>query len=145
VIPLDQRKCWQFFSDFANVCRCIPGYDSLEVFDSKNARLKVKVNMGFASRAFDLKVRLTEVNHPSGISFSGEGDDAEVTGVVGLSGDGKGGTRVSYTIRIKPLSALGTMAVEIFGPGFVKKQSEEFAKCVERRLVSGPESESAGP
>jgi carbon monoxide dehydrogenase subunit G len=110
-IAANQSECWKFFSDFANIFGCIPGFESLEVYDSKNARLKVRASVGFVSKVFDLKVKLTALSELSTISFTGEGNDAEVAGEVRLFSDGGNGTVVNYTLRIKPLSAVGKTAV----------------------------------
>jgi len=135
-IPVAQPRCWEFFSDLANICRCIPGYESFEALGPNGGRLKVKVTVGFISKAFELKVRLSEIKEPSSISFAGEGSDAEVLGEVRLSGDGSGGTVVTYTVQIEPVSAMGRTAVGMFGQEFVNRQAEEFAKCVKQKLTA---------
>lgn len=67
------------------------------------------------------------------MKFTGEGQDAEVTGTVDLvSFSDK--TKIRYNVEIKPISVTGKTAVTIIGKDLVKKQASEFASCVKSRL-----------
>lgn len=75
------------------------------------------------------------------MSFSAEGSDAEIKGIVDLISEGAGrkdfeNTIVKYNIEIKPISVTGKTAISMIGKDLVRKQASEFATCVKSKLES---------
>jgi carbon monoxide dehydrogenase subunit G len=133
-------RCFQFFTDLSNIGSCIPGCEQVSSIDSNSAVFKVKVKIGYISRTFDLRAKLLEQKPPDFLTFTAEGQDAEIKGTVRLSFDrtveGKSATTVNYSIEIRPISVMGKTAISMIGKDFVKKQASEFAICVKNTLES---------
>ncbi len=132
-VNASQGKCWTFFSILSNVGNCIPGCESVQSIDESSAVFKVKLKVGYLSKTFELKAKIVEKIEGTRMKFTGEGQDAEVTGTVDLvSFSDK--TKIRYNVEIKPISVTGKTAVTIIGKDLVKKQASEFASCVKSRL-----------
>lgn len=110
----------------------------MEPIDQTTATFKVKVKVGYLSKTFDMKARYREMNEPSRLTFSADGPDAEISGIITINAkqEDPGVSLVKYRIEIRPISVTGKTAVAMIGKDLVKKQSGEFAECVKTRLKS---------
>lgn len=132
----DLEKCFAFFTDLANIGSCIPGCEQITPIDVKTASFKVKVKVGYISKTFELKAKLKDIRPSEHLSFTAEGSDAEITGLVDLSSGQDGNVGIRYNIEIRATSVTGKTALAMVGKDLVKKQAEEFAYCVKRKLES---------
>jgi carbon monoxide dehydrogenase subunit G len=123
-----------FFSDLANVGMCIPGCESVTPIDDTSATFKIKLKVGYLSKTFELRAKVSEKAAPSHIAFTAEGTDAEITGDLQISEIAPEKTGVNYTIEIRPISITGRTAVTMMGRDLVKQQAKEFASCVKSKL-----------
>ncbi len=128
------EECWKFFSDLANVGRCIPGCESVSAIDDATAVFKVKLKVGYLSKTFELRAKVSEKTAPSHIAFTATGTDAEITGDLEISGKDSQLTGVKYAIEIRPVSITGKTAVTMMGKDLVKQQASQFASCVKAKL-----------
>ncbi|MDA4131406.1 MAG: SRPBCC domain-containing protein [Thaumarchaeota archaeon] len=133
-IDAPREKCWTFFSDLANVGKCIPGCESVVPIDRTTALFKIKLKVGYLSKTFELKAKVSERVEPSRIAFVAEGTDAEITGNLEISEIETRKTGAKYAIEIRPVSITGKTAVTMIGKDLVKKQASEFATCVKSKL-----------
>ena len=128
------ERCWTFFSDLVNVGKCIPGCEAVTTIDEATAVFKVKLKVGYLSKTFDLRAKVSEKTTPSHIAFTANGADAEITGDLQISEKDSDSTRVKYAIEIKPVSITGKTAVSMMGKDLVKQQASQFASCVKAKL-----------
>jgi carbon monoxide dehydrogenase subunit G len=134
IVESDLMKCFSFFTNLENIGACIPGCEKVTLIDSNSANFRVKVKVGYISRIFELKARITDVRPNEGLSFLAEGSDAEITGTVDLDDKDRGATGVKYSIEIRATSVTGKTALSMIGKDLVKKQATDFASCVKTRL-----------
>jgi carbon monoxide dehydrogenase subunit G len=134
LVNSDLDRCFSFFKDLTNIGSCIPGCERVDPVDSTSANFKVKLKVGYISKTFELKAKLKNVKEKEELSFTAEGSDAEIVGHVSLSSPQQGVVGVTYRIEIKAISVIGKTAVSMIGKDLVKKQAEEFASCVKRKL-----------
>lgn len=130
-----QEACWKFFSSLENIGGCIPGCEAIFRIDDYTASFKVKLKVGYLSKTFELKAKITESTAPSHLKFTGQGSDAEINGDVEIR-DGANGTSIRYGIEIVPVSVTGKTAISLIGKDLVRKQATEFANCVKSKLES---------
>ena len=133
LIEVPRESSWAFFSDLANVGRCIPGCESVTPIDDQSATFKIKLKVGYLSKTFELRARVSEKTAPSHIAFNADGADAEITGDLQISEVGLDKTSVKYTIEIRPISITGRTAVTMMGKDLVNQQEKEFALCVKSK------------
>jgi carbon monoxide dehydrogenase subunit G len=133
-IEVSRDRCWTFFSDLVNVGKCIPGCEAVTPIDESSATFKIKLKVGYLSKTFELRAKVSEKAAPSHIAFTAEGADAEITGDLQISEIAVDKTGVNYTIEIRPISITGRTAVTMMGKDLVKQQAREFASCVKSRL-----------
>ena len=135
-INVSRDKSWTFFSDLANVGKCIPGCEIVTPINDSSATFKIKLKVGYLSKTFELRAKVSEKVAPSHIAFNAEGADAEITGDLKISEVAEDKTGVNYTIEIRPVSITGRTAVTMMGKDLVKEQAREFASCVKSKLES---------
>ena len=133
-IDVPRDRCWTFFSDLANVGKCIPGCEAVTPIDDTSATFKIKLKVGYLSKTFELRAKVSERVPPSRIAFTAEGADAEITGDLQISEIASYKTAAKYTIEIRPVSITGRTAVTMMGKDLVKQQASEFASCVKSKL-----------
>lgn len=134
-VQSNPSKCFQFFTDLSNIGSCIPGCELVTPIDFRSAIFKVRVKVGYISKAFELKARLLDLRPGEHLSFIGEGSDAEIKGIVDLNPkEQDASTLVKYSIEIRPISVTGKTAISMIGRELVKKQASEFATCVKKKL-----------
>ncbi len=136
MVRSDLAKCFSFFTDLSNIGSCIPGCERVTPIDATTANFRVKVKLGYVSKTFELKARLKDVRPGEHLSFTAEGSDAEITGLVDLSSGQDGTVGVRYNIEIRAISVTGKTAIAMVGKDLVKKQAEDFAVCVKKKLES---------
>jgi carbon monoxide dehydrogenase subunit G len=133
-------KCFEFFTDLTNIGSCIPGCEQVTPIDSTSAIFKVRLKLGYISRTFELKARLLDQRADEHLSFTAEGSDAEIKGIVDLNSEGKTkeyeSTIVKYNLEIRPISVTGKTAISMIGKDLVRRQASEFATCVKSKLES---------
>jgi carbon monoxide dehydrogenase subunit G len=127
-------EAWAFFSDLAKIGSCIPGCESIEMLDSDNAIFKVKVRVGYVSRTFEMKARLVRRQKPSEIVFEAEGSDGKINGEITIDAPVANSTRIKYALEISAASVIGRTALSMMGKELIRKQTREFASCVESKL-----------
>jgi carbon monoxide dehydrogenase subunit G len=133
-IDVSWDRCWAFFSDLANVGKCIPGCEAVTPINNTSATFRIKLKVGYLSKTFELHAKVSERVAPSRIAFIAEGADAEITGDLQISEISSDKTAVKYTIEIRPVSITGRTAVTMMGKDLVKQQASEFASCVKNKL-----------
>ena len=133
-VEVSRETSWSFFSDLANVGKCIPGCESVTAIDDTSATFKIKLKVGYLSKTFELRAKVSEKAAPSHIAFKAEGTDAEITGDLQISEIAPEKTGVNYAIEIRPISITGRTAVTMMGRDLVKQQAKEFASCVKSKL-----------
>jgi carbon monoxide dehydrogenase subunit G len=102
--------------------------------DESTAIFKVKLKVGYLSKTFELKAKVSKKIEPSHITFAADGTDAEITGDLEISETDPQSTGVKYMIEIRPVSITGKTAVTMVGKDLVKQQASEFATCVKAKL-----------
>jgi carbon monoxide dehydrogenase subunit G len=135
-IDVSRDRCRAFFSDLANVGKCIPGCEAVTPINDTSATFKIKLKVGYLSKTFELRAKVLESVAPSRIAFTAEGADAEITGDLQISEIASDKSAVKYTIEIRPVSITGRTAVTMMGKDLVKQQASEFASCVKNKLES---------
>jgi uncharacterized protein len=134
VVNSSPDRSWAFFSDLVNIGNCIPGCESVTPEGAESAIFKVKLQVGYISKTFELKAKFIQAIPPSQLSFAAQGRDAEITGNVNLQPSGDGRVTVQYKIAIRPVSVTAKTAVAMIGKDLVEKQAREFASCVKTKL-----------
>ena len=89
-IPAPRQQVWEKLNDPDTLKLCIPGCQEIERISDTEFTAKVKAKVGPVSATFNGKVRMTDLDPPSGYTISGEG-----TG--GIAGFAKGGATVALT------------------------------------------------
>jgi len=89
-IPAPRQQVWEKLNDPDTLKLCIPGCQEIEKISETEFTAKVKAKVGPVSATFNGKVRMTDLDPPSGYTISGEG-----TG--GIAGFAKGGATVALT------------------------------------------------
>jgi carbon monoxide dehydrogenase subunit G len=89
-IPAPRQQVWEKLNDPDTLKLCIPGCQEIDKISATEFTAKVKAKVGPVSATFNGKVRLTDLDPPSGYTISGEG-----TG--GIAGFAKGGATVALT------------------------------------------------
>ena len=131
--PLE--KAWDFLSDIEALGSCIPDCQGVRVTGDGEAELTIKMKIGYISKTFRMRTKITERKAPEYLAFVAKGDDAELSGTLELESSQKDKVLVTYKVLVTPRSALGKMATSLMGDDLVKKQTESFAKSVRERLA----------
>lgn len=130
------EETWKFICDISNIGRCIPGCEDVHQIDETTALFKIKFKVGYLSKTFELKARISERIPIVHLKFTASGQDAEIAGSLELSDDerGSGSTIIKYSVGISAVSATGKTALAMLGRETVRRQTSEFASCVKAML-----------
>src|SRR6476660_988612 len=86
-IAASRETVWAALNDAEVLRQCIPGCESLEQLSATEMTARVKLQIGPVRATFNGKVRLSDLDPPSGYRISGEGSG-------GVAGYAKGGAGV---------------------------------------------------
>ncbi|MHB1907916.1 MAG: CoxG family protein [Nitrososphaerales archaeon] len=132
-ISASVSKCLEFFKSIENVGSCIPGSEEVRSLGEGSASFKIRLKVGYISKVFELRAKINAITGEQ-MSFSAEGSDAEIQGSVKMTFLGENLTKINYKIEIKPTSVMGKTAVSMIGKDLIRKQANEFASCVKKKL-----------
>ena len=135
------QKVWDFLFDPQTLLSCIPGAEKIDRIDETTYDCVVKQKVGPISVRFKFKAVLTEVNPPTHIKFTGEGEDVGKAGhfahktTVDLEETPEGQVEVLYTSDVSIVGRLATFGDKIMRAK-ARKMEEELTKCLQERLKS---------
>lgn len=136
-IAAPRAAVWAFLLDFEQLATCGPGVQSIEQLDSKHARVRAKIGVGFMTLGFTVELELVEVEAPDRavISATGAAPGAEVEahGQMRLTGPPEGPTTMEYAATVElfgSLAGVGSRMIE----GTAGKLIDETFGCVRARL-----------
>jgi carbon monoxide dehydrogenase subunit G len=140
VINAPQEEVWKFLFDIPKLSQCVPGMESVEVVDDKTYRGKLVIRVGPIKAEFTGKVALTELNAPSQIAGTVEGDDRASASSVKATFTGSltsvdGGTEASFQVDANLRGRLAQFGGPVI-TATAKKLTAEFAKCLREKLES---------
>lgn len=108
-IPVTLDDVWRYVANVDRWAPRFPGYQKHQQVSEKESLWWITGDVGILSRELQLRVRITEWQEPTGVSFALEGVEEPVTGHGEFStdvvGDGVSRLRLALT-----LEAGGTMA-----------------------------------
>jgi hypothetical protein len=128
-ILASRDQVWKGLNDPDVLKLCIPGCQEIEKISDTEFTAKVKAKVGPVSATFNGKVRLTDLDPPSGYRISGEGTGgiagfAKGGATVALSEDG-GETVLKYGVQAQvggKLAQIGSRLVD----GVARKMADDF-------------------
>jgi carbon monoxide dehydrogenase subunit G len=143
VIAESPQTLWEFFEQFDEVARCVPGVEDVTVVDEDNSRVRLTQSLGPMTATFDVKMRVTARDPGRSMQFTavgrsvrGAAGNVRASHLVRLSGEGEGSTRVLLEGDV----ALGGMLGSV-GQKVVAKQAaavtRSFAQALQARLGGG--------
>jgi carbon monoxide dehydrogenase subunit G len=139
-VKSSQRACWDLVSTLPSIGSCIPGCESVTAIDDLSALFKVKVKIGYVSKTFEMKAVVIDTEPLRRLSFRAEGKDAEIHGSLLVEPLENSEVKISYQIKLIPISMIAKTAVSMMGKDIVNKQASEFASCLRSRLEPNPTS-----
>jgi carbon monoxide dehydrogenase subunit G len=156
---IDERSetVWEFFEQFDQVARCVPGVEEITIVDPDNSQVRVTQALGPMTATFDVKMRVIARDPGRSMEFTavgrsvrGAAGNVRATHVVRLEEYEEGSTRVSLEGDL----ALGGMLGSV-GQKVVAKQAsavtQSFAQALAQELSGGaapapaPEPEAQAP
>jgi len=152
VIAESPQTLWEFFEQFDQVARCVPGVEEVTVVDDDNSRVRLTQSLGPMTATFDLRMRVTARDPGRSMEFTavgrsvrGAAGNVRASHAVRLSEEREGSTRVLLEGDL----ALGGMLGSV-GQKVVAKQAavvtQTFAQALQERLNGAhePEAEPEG-
>ena len=138
VIKAPQETVWQFMFDIPRLSKCVPGIESVEVLDDKTYRGKLVVRVGPIKSEFSGTITLTQVDAPSRIAGTVEGDDKSSASSVKATFTGTltpvdGGTEAAFQVDANLRGRLAQFGGPII-TATAKKLTAEFAKNLRAEL-----------
>lgn len=129
VVQADRETVWQGLNDADVLARCIDGCQAMRKLSDEHYQAKVKARIGPVSAAFDLDLKLLDVEPPSSYRIQGQ-----VKG--GPAGFGKGealvnlqdegtATRLAYTVNASVGGKLAQVGSRLLD-GAAKKMADDF-------------------
>ncbi len=151
VIDENSATVWEFFEQFDQVARCVPGVEEITIVDADNSRVRVTQALGPMTATFDVKMRITARDPGRSLEFTavgrsvrGAAGNVRATHVVRLDEHDEGSTRVSLEGDL----ALGGMLGSV-GQKVVAKQAsavtQSFAQALQQELSGGAPAAAPGP
>lgn len=135
-------RVWALLLDPAEMGRCVPGMESVEVLSEDEYLAVMKVKISFISARFKLRTRIVERDAPRYLRAEGTGEDASVasslkqTSEMWLTEREGGGTELRMKVAVDVLGRIGT-----FGLGVMKTKADrlwdEFGVNAAARLAGG--------
>lgn len=133
-------RVWALLLDPAEMGRCVPGMESVEVLSEDEYLAVMKVKISFISARFKLRTRIVERDAPRYLRAEGTGEDASVasslkqTSEMWLAEREGGGTELRMKVVVDVLGRIGT-----FGLGVMKTKADrlwdEFGVNASARLA----------
>ena len=128
-IAASRKTVWAALNNPEILKRCIPGCETLEMLSPTEMTARVKLAVGPVKASFNGKVKLSDLDPPSGYRISGEGSGgvagyAKGSAVVRLAEDGSG-TLMRYDVKADvggKLAQLGGRLID----STAKKLADEF-------------------
>jgi carbon monoxide dehydrogenase subunit G len=144
-IAASRQKVWAALNDPHILKQCITGCESLEMQSPTDMTARVKLAVGPVRATFNGKVRLTDIDPPTGYRILGEGNGgvagfAKGGAVVQLADSGHG-TLMTYEVRADVggrLAQLGSRLID----STAKKVADDFFEKL-AALVDGASAEVA--
>jgi uncharacterized protein len=141
-IAASRETVWAALNDAEILRQCIPGCESLEQLSATEMTARVKLQIGPVRATFNGKVRLSDLDPPSGYRISGEGSGgvagyAKGAAGVFLSDDGPG-TLMRYDVKADVGGKLAQLGGRLIDSTAKKLADEFFEKFTS--LVGGPAS-----
>lgn len=139
VIDQPRERVWDFFEDVAEVARCVPGVEAVQVIDPERSNVRVRQALGPLSATFELSMRVVERVPAERIRFTavgrtvaGAAGNLRTMNVVTLASE-----RDATVVSLESDLGLGGMIGSV-GQKVVSKQAaritSEFAEAIERAL-----------
>jgi len=138
-VKAPREKVWAFLMNPNASGPCVPGCEKIEVLDDKTYRVTVKVKIAFVSLAFNMMVKISEMNPPSHLETLATGEESgmasniKAKNVLDLISLSEFETEVSYRSEVSLFGKLGTMGQSVV-KGKAKQLGREFAEAVRDRL-----------
>ncbi len=133
------QKVWDSILDPQTLLSCIPGAEKIERIDDKTYNCVVKQKVGPISVRFKFKAVLTEMEPPTHLKLSGEGDDIGKAGhfshktTVELKEISPGEVEIEYSSNVSIVGRLATFGDKVMRAK-AKKMEEELTKRLKQRL-----------
>ena len=133
------KKTWDFVSDPEKIGNCLPGLERLEVKDSENFVVTVKVGISFIRGSFKFSFRLLDQTPPlySRLEATGKGAGVSVKlhTTMQLVDLGDNATQLNW----KADAELGGLLAEL-SPSLIQNSIDKFTKeffdCLKRQVES---------
>ena len=144
-IAASRQKVWAALNDPRILKQCITGCEALEMQSPTDMTVRVKLAVGPVRATFNGKVKLTDIDPPSGYRIVGEGNGgvagfAKGGAVVHLADDGHG-TLMSYEVKADVGGRLAQLGGRLIDSTAKKIADDFFEKLAE--LVDGASAEAA--
>ena len=128
-IAAPRQLVWERLNDPETLKLCIPGCQEIEKVSDTEFTARVKAKVGPVSATFNGRVRLTDLDTPSGYTIGGEGTGgiagfAKGSATVALTEEG-GETVLKYGVQAQvggKLAQIGSRLVD----GVARKYADEF-------------------
>lgn len=134
-LPQDRQTVWAALNDPEMLKKCIPGCESLEKLSDTEFQAVVKLSVGPVSARFKGKVKLEDLDPPSGYKIVGEGEGgvagfAKGQAAVALAEIGSG-TKLTYTAEAQTGGKLAQLGQRLIAGSAKKTADRFFANFVE--------------
>lgn len=139
VVDAPREEVWRFLNDAQSLARCLPGCEDVQAIDDANYQAKIKVQLAFISMAFDVTVRITNMDPPNSLSAEISGKPSNLAGRLKvesrlfLEEAGDQSTRVRYEMDMSMTGRLGSIGQPVFRSK-AKEMGSEFAGNVQAAL-----------
>lgn len=140
-VGTDIEKVWDFILDLKKISICIPGCEKIEALTEDSFRAIVKVGISLLKAQFDVKIFVTEKNHPIhvAIKVSGKanriGSTMEATSSIDLRPIAEGRVQIGWSAEVTvtgKLASFGQRVMQMTG----KRLINQFVNCLKQRLES---------
>jgi carbon monoxide dehydrogenase subunit G len=141
VIPVEQKRLWDFLMDVPSVGRCVPGVETIEAVDGSAYKGELQVKVGPIRLALQGTITVEEADGAAGRArMRAEANDRRLGGGIRARlsltlSPAEVGTRVQIDTDLAVLGKIGE-----FGQPVIKKKAdailEEFVRNVRSRLAA---------
>lgn len=136
------ERVWELLLDPEVMKSCVPGVESVEMFDDTEYIVAIHVKMAFVNARFKVRGSIVETRPPSYLRSVGTGEDSSFTSSLKQSSEvfledrGDGRIELRTKVNVEVFGRLGT-----FGVSMLKTKAdrmwEEFGRNVATHLESG--------
>jgi hypothetical protein len=146
LIAAPRAKVWAALNDPQMLKDCIPGCDSIEKTSETEMKATASIKLGPVSAKFSGKLKLSDMDPPSGYRISGEGQG----GAAGFAKGGAevrlaeqaGGTLLSYTVQAQVGGKLAQVGGRLID-ATAKSMADQFFKKFAAQLEAPPAEAAA--